>query len=344
MTSTTQRIYIFDNAKALLILLVVLGHAADYYTSQHESLRTFFIFTYLFHMPLFIFLAGLFSKSTINKDPFRSERVLHFFTLYFVLEVAFYVLRHFILGEEKFRFNPFVEDGVPWFMFAMGVWLILGRLLRDTAPLIVLTLSVIGMLFIGYFPIGDQLVASRIIAFFPFFIAGYYTDPKQLAQLLQATSLKIISWVLLALAAVTIWANIERVYDVRLMLSGRNPYDAVKMQLDLPAGDIVLKLLVTMITICLSIAILAISSKNHSWFTKIGERSLAIYFFHRFFLYLYHGLHINEWLQQIFPNRWLAIYLTFFVLVTLFLALAPFHSALQWFEKQTARLFTSRNK
>ncbi|WP_161600743.1 acyltransferase family protein [Kurthia senegalensis] len=278
MTYTTQRIYIFDNAKALLILLVVLGHAADYYTSQYESLRTFFIFTYLFHMPLFIFIAGLFSKSTINKDPFRSERVLHFFTLYFVMEVLFYLLRHFVLGEENFRFNPFVEDGVPWFMFAMGVWLILGRLFRGTSPLLVLMLSVIGMLLIGYFPIGDQLVTSRIIAFFPFFIAGYYTDPKQLAELLQSTALKIISWVLLVLTAITIWANIDKLYGIRLMLSGRNPYEAVKMQLDVPGGDIFLKLVITMITICLSIAILSIVSKKHSWFTTIGERSLAIYF------------------------------------------------------------------
>ena len=342
MTSTTQRIYIFDNAKALLILLVVLGHAADYYTSQYESLRTFFIFTYLFHMPLFIFLAGLFSKSTINKDPFRSERVLHFFTLYFVMEVLFYLLRHFVLGEENFRFNPFVEDGVPWFMFAMGVWLILGRLFRDTSPLLVLSLSIIGMLLIGYFPIGDHLVTSRIITFFPFFIAGYYTDPKQLAQLLQSTTLKIISWVLLVLAAITIWANIEKLYGIRLMLSGRNPYEAVKMQLDVPGGDILLKLVITMITICLSIAILSVVSKKHSWFTTIGERSLAIYFFHRFILYMYHSLHINEPLQQFVPNRWLLIYLLFFVLVTGFLALAPFQASLQWFEKQTARLFTSR--
>lgn len=46
MNTSKQRIFVFDNVKALLIILVVLGHAADYYTDHFESMRIFFFYIY----------------------------------------------------------------------------------------------------------------------------------------------------------------------------------------------------------------------------------------------------------------------------------------------------------
>ena len=82
MLTKNKRIFVFDNIKALLIVLVVIGHATDYYTKESDVMRMFFIYTYLFHMPLFIFIAGLFSKSAILKDTFKLEKVANFLTLY----------------------------------------------------------------------------------------------------------------------------------------------------------------------------------------------------------------------------------------------------------------------
>lgn len=328
MSESKQRIFVFDNVKALLIVLVVLGHAADYYTDQFESMRIFFFYIYLFHMPLFIFLAGLFSKSTILKDPFRIEKIANFLMLYFILEIIFYLVIHFWLGKTHYAFNPFVENGVPWFMFAMAAWLCIGRVLRKVPAYIVIPVSVMLALCIGYTQIGDILVISRIITFFPFFILGFYVQPKDLMTSLQSPELKIISAISLVLIAFTIYFNIDGLYEMRNLLSGRNAYDKVHLDLGIPGSGAVMRLLTMVVTTCMSIGIMALMTQKHTWFTVLGTRSLAIYFFHRPILFVYQHYHINDYLKEAFPHAWLWIYLALFLLVAILLALAPFEKAL----------------
>ena len=328
MSESKQRIFVFDNVKALLIVLVVLGHAADYYTDQFESMRMFFFYIYLFHMPLFIFLAGLFSKSTILKDPFRIEKIANFLVLYFILEILFYFIIHYWLGNQSYNFNPFVENGVPWFMFAMAAWLCIGRVIRRVPAYIVLPLSIIAALLIGYTHVGDTLVLSRIITFFPFFILGFYVKTNDLVESLQAPELKIISGISLVLIAFTIYFNIDGLYDMRNLLSGRNPYDRVNLELGIPASGAVMRLLVMVVTICMSISVMALMTHKRTWFTVLGTRSLAIYFFHRPILFIYQHYHLNDYLKDAFPHAWLWIYLAFFLLVSIVLAAAPFEKLL----------------
>lgn len=42
MLTENKRIFVFDNIKALLIVLVVIGHATDYYTKESDVMRMFF--------------------------------------------------------------------------------------------------------------------------------------------------------------------------------------------------------------------------------------------------------------------------------------------------------------
>lgn len=344
MNTSKQRIFVFDNVKALLIILVVLGHAADYYTDHFESMRIFFFYIYLFHMPLFIFLAGLFSKSIILKDPFRIEKIANFLVLYFIMEFIFYLLIHYWLGRENYVFNPFVENSVPWFMFAMAVWLCLGRLLRNLKASIVIPASIILALAIGYTNIGDVLVGSRIISFFPFFIIGYYIKPNDLANFLQSPKLKIVSALSLVLIAITIYLNIDTLYDMRNLLSGRNAYSQIRMGIDISGSGAIMRLLTMVVTTCMSIAILSLMTQKHTWFTVIGERSLAIYFFHRPLLFLYHHYHVNDFLKGIFPHAWLWIYLGVFALVAILLAGKPFTLLLQKIELRVEKVLKRHKK
>lgn len=54
----TERIYKFDNLKAVLIFLVVFGHFLEL-VEGHELL---YLVIYSFHMPLFMFLSGYFAR------------------------------------------------------------------------------------------------------------------------------------------------------------------------------------------------------------------------------------------------------------------------------------------
>ncbi len=63
-----ERIYQFDNAKAILIFLVVIGHMTSDYVSDSYMVRSVTLWIYLFHMPAFIFLSGLVHKRYITKE------------------------------------------------------------------------------------------------------------------------------------------------------------------------------------------------------------------------------------------------------------------------------------
>ncbi len=56
MTSLKERDYFFDNARAILILLVVFGHMLQPYTSGDKYLSALYLVIYSFHMPTFLFI------------------------------------------------------------------------------------------------------------------------------------------------------------------------------------------------------------------------------------------------------------------------------------------------
>ena len=56
------RDYYFDNLKFILIFLVVLGHYCGSYLESWLMLGIY-NFIYSFHMPLFIFISGYFSRN-----------------------------------------------------------------------------------------------------------------------------------------------------------------------------------------------------------------------------------------------------------------------------------------
>ncbi len=52
----------FDNAKAVLIVLVVLGHTLARMVEENEWILTIYLFIFSFHMPAFYFSIRLFFK------------------------------------------------------------------------------------------------------------------------------------------------------------------------------------------------------------------------------------------------------------------------------------------
>ncbi|WP_368917457.1 acyltransferase family protein, partial [Staphylococcus haemolyticus] len=62
MSMDTKRDYFFDNARAILIFLVVFGHMIQPYTSESKYLSALYLLIYSFHMPSFLFISGYFAK------------------------------------------------------------------------------------------------------------------------------------------------------------------------------------------------------------------------------------------------------------------------------------------
>lgn len=80
-----NREYLYDNIRGILILLVVLGHALEYFRLDNKVGEFIYVFIYLFHMPVFIFISGYFSK---NLAKGRSTAVETFLVPYLLLNMV----------------------------------------------------------------------------------------------------------------------------------------------------------------------------------------------------------------------------------------------------------------
>ena len=78
-----QRVYYFDNLKAALIFLVVIGHVFELVTSRLIDIA--YMFVYIFHMPLFIFVSGYFAKYSPKKLLFSLIPLYFFFQLLYIV-------------------------------------------------------------------------------------------------------------------------------------------------------------------------------------------------------------------------------------------------------------------
>lgn len=170
-----------DNIKTLLIFLVVIGHFADYITENSNLSKSLFLFIYSFHMPLFIFLNGYLSNNIFDNHNRLIEKINGYLMLYVCMKISMFFLRHFFL-KENIGFDLDTESGVPWYLFALSAYYFITEKIRLFNRKWVLLFSILFSLTCGYDKgIGDFLVLSRIIVFFPFFIMGYTVREQEIS-------------------------------------------------------------------------------------------------------------------------------------------------------------------
>ncbi|MBR6479341.1 MAG: acyltransferase family protein [Clostridia bacterium] len=296
MAETKQRLYLWDNVKALLIVLVVLGHFVTQFTGQSAFIQSIFLIIYSFHMPLFIFVSGLFSKSAFKNDRLNVNRVIAFVILFYLLKILIYAVHH------PGRFRPFYESGIPWYMLAMAVWLVITFFLRKANPKIVIPVSVALALIIGYFKVIDSTFCiSRIITFYPFFFLGYALDPAKVAEKTRDKRLRVAAGLLLAIVIVLAFLLRPALYLTRPILVAYHPY----AKLWNPDMGILIRALWYAVSAIISFAVICVLPNSNNKLTYIGASTLPIYFFHRPILYLIMDSGLGEKIFAISPVVWL---------------------------------------
>lgn len=250
-----------DNAKGILITLVVIGHMLLPIQGTTRGVTNFFYMIYAFHMPAFVFISGLLAQRIYTRVPKpthapaenRAPRhphhaanvsatqqvttVGHFNGRRWCSTLWLYLLFQFILFFSEIpayghttRFPDFLHtSGAPWYLLALLLWYLMipffagcrGKVLplrlafsnRRQQPserraqsdeglqagraqcgipcsliawILLTSLSLAG----GYLAsgplagIGDFLALDRVIAFAPFFFAGYFIGPERLMKFL----------------------------------------------------------------------------------------------------------------------------------------------------------------
>lgn len=298
----TERILKWDNLKFLLIFLVVLGHILELYLSNGTKswgIKRLRFFIYTFHMPLFLFISGMFSKKNIDNK--RYTNIFYYLVMYFVLKFISFISNSIIF--KSYSFSLLETGGVPWYFFVLFAFSLITILVRKTNKIFVFMFSIILGCIIGYDgEIGDFLCLSRIIVFYPFFYLGYCLKSEKVIEFTSKKLVKIVSLLIIIAFAYIIYTKIKFLYEFSPLLSGRNPYDSLK---DFANYGGIARLIQYIAVFILGFSIISVipSGNKITCFATLGKRSIQTYVLHYPILnVLFFGVfNPNVYLRQILP-------------------------------------------
>ena len=162
----------YCNLKLFLIYLVVYGHLIEPEIEQSPLLMTQYRWIYLFHMPLFCFLSGLFmtDSSTCKRQMKKT------FSLYAVIQT----LIVFFSGG---RIGLSTPCWILWYLLSCSIWAGTGWLWyrfckeKEKVPILIGAIA-IGCAAGFVSSIGREYSLSRTLVFFPYFWMGLICDRK----------------------------------------------------------------------------------------------------------------------------------------------------------------------
>ena len=284
-----NRIALWDNLKFFLVTCVVIGHFVDQFTGLSNIYDSIFLFIYSFHIPLFIFIAGLMFK---NKNIIA--KAIFFISIGFSYKIVSAIVER-LLGTVKVEFFLLWDGGLSWFMFALAAYIVILKIIEKQNKEYILVFSIVLSCFVGYDPgIGDFLYLSRIIIFFPFFLSGVLLQNFDIVSFKD----KNFKYKFLAGLIVLVWLGlciyeVDRIYGLRYLFTGRNPFFPKIMSY---APLVRLASYIISFSIGFSLIIL-MPNKRLGLITGMGKNSINVYFWH---MHIYYTLNKLFGISNIF--------------------------------------------
>ena len=314
-----QRIYKYDNVKALLIFLVVIGHMTTDYVSDSFLVRWTTLWIYMFHMPAFVFLSGLVHKRYVTEDRLpdvtgsqtrmRWDKFWGFFLCGYGLKIFLQFTRT-LMGQNP-TWHWIEEPGIPWYLFVMAEYELLFYLMRridaKAKPWMMITGAFALSAVIGYFPfIGDAFCLARMINFLPFYMIGYYLDAKTFHQMIDRTGYKVVSAVIIAGSVAACRLGPWQMYAWRKWFTGRRSYEFLEAIFQGTFGWAwLIRLGVWAVAFAIAMSVVTLMpDRNMGYVTTIGSRTLNVYFWHRPVCYLFRNLEVLPKLYVLFGGTY----------------------------------------
>ncbi|MBQ6455924.1 MAG: acyltransferase family protein [Mogibacterium sp.] len=311
-----NRIYKYDNVKAFLIFLVVIGHMTTDYVSDSHMVRWITLWIYTFHMPAFIFISGLVHKHYITEEKaslgirgetrLRWDKVWGFFFCAYGLKIFLQFTRT-LMGQNPL-WHWIEEPGIPWYLFVMAEYELLFFVMRKiddkVKPWVVIMAAFALSAAIGYFPsVGDTFCLSRMINFLPIYAIGYYLDMKKFLPFIQGgkyggdasgaggrkTALLLMSWLVIIVSMAVCCFGKWGIYSWRKWFTGRRSYEFLQdyFSFALDCGWWI-RIAVWLVALAITLAVITvIPDRNLGYVTTVGARTLQVYFWHRPLCYLF---------------------------------------------------------
>ncbi len=267
---------VFDNAKLLMIFLVVFGHLIEPIINQSELIKIIYKSIYSVHMPVFIILAGAFTKLDISQKTILKniKSLIVPFLVFTILYEIFNILGAGKISQYSLNWQPY---WLLWFLFSMFIW-------KTTLPIIMqfkfpLILSVVISLCAGYVSdVGYFLGISRTLYFFPFFILGYKLGSSLLSNNFLLKIPRALYFSFLLVNILVFWAFNDLPHQ---WLYGSFSYNRIG---DVEWYSFTVRSIIYFVSAISSIAILMLVPNWKSVLATRGQNALFVYLWHGFFV------------------------------------------------------------
>jgi fucose 4-O-acetylase-like acetyltransferase len=266
----------FDNAKILTLVLVVSGHFWEPLVQEpgHRFIHAAYLLVYTFHMPVFVFISGYFSRS-FSAQPRQLRRLLTGVLIpYLVWSTLLDLFTNWALHSHT-PVNPLVPTWITWFLLSLFLW-------RLTAPLwkiikapiaIAMAISVAA----GAFPVTAELSIARTLQFLPFFVAGMTLGPEHVARIKDSRALSVAALPVFAVAAAVCYWAVPHAPISWFYRTGSTAGLHVGF-----ARWAVESLAINLGGAVLGVLFLAIVPRQRSWITRLGAASMFGFLLHPF--------------------------------------------------------------
>lgn len=275
--------YLIDNFKVLLIFLVVFNHIIAFNLVKVDMVVRYIWYAItIFHMPAFIFVSGY-----LSKKPQNVMKNVKNLMIPYVLGYTLTWYAQIWLGNSA-KYEILRPTGtVMWYLLALFIYRLtieaLGKI-RFVVPL-----SIIFALWAGTrAEFSTFLSASRIVVFFPFFVAGYLWKSEYITAVRKFKG----KWVLIPISGVLLWGIPNYMITNNMAVSifrGNHSYKICG--LTDPEG-MVIRLLMYLVSFIIIYTLLALLPDIKLPTTYIGRHTMGIYFFHYPIMIVMNGLYL----------------------------------------------------
>lgn len=289
-----RRIYYWDNLKAVLIFLVVLGHFLLPVSGQGKSVQFVYFFIYLFHMPAFVFVTGYFAKYYMKKDVPQINKLMGFLILFLVYKGLLWAIQSIVMGEMA-QFDFFVEEAAPWYLLCMFFWYIYLPVFDKFKPVVSIGFAIILSILIGLDShVGTFLCFSRCVVFLPFFLGGYYFK-EGIIEKITTMKTRIIAVLILAAAVVIVFLNLGFIDRYETIIYGSYSYFLMKTSNGMA---MMLRGMWYIVAMVLTIALMCLIPKRKTPISYIGSRTLSIYIIHRLIRQIFESCNLYKYFDE----------------------------------------------
>ncbi|MGM8211467.1 acyltransferase family protein [Virgibacillus sp. W0430] len=265
----------FDNAKVILIFLVVFGHIIQPFIDGSRAIHTLYIWVYTFHMPAFILISGFFAKG-IGNGQYIWKLAKKLLIPYAIFQLV-YTVYYFYIGKESWFASMFYPHWSLWFLMSLFCWHILLIIFKKIPAAVGMSIAVAIGLLIGYIgEVGHTFSLSRTFVFFPFFLLGYWLNQKELMKLKRKVFQLIAAFFLVGVFTLIYFAP---EINTNWLLGSKSYIDLGLQTLGAPA-----RMLVYTTSALMTMCILSWIPRRKLAFTKLGKRTLYVYLLHGFFI------------------------------------------------------------